>query len=90
MRSTKETSEVGTPSEQIVAILEGNKLSVEIEGKSVEKKKKKVLVERFEKDDLKVLNEGTLTVGLDSKITDDLKKEGYLVIELRSIALLKH
>ena len=72
-------------SEQIVAILEGNKLSVEIEGKSVELDSEKVLVDRFEKDDLKVLNEGTLTVGLDSKVTDDLKKEGYVRDLIRGI-----
>jgi isoleucyl-tRNA synthetase len=72
-------------SEQIVAILEGNKLSVEIEGKSVELDSEKVLVDRFEKDDLKVLNEGTLTVGLDSKVTEDLKKEGYVRDLIRGI-----
>ena len=72
-------------SEQIQSILEGTKLTIEVEGKSVELDTDKVIVERFEKDDLKVLNEGTLTVGLDSKITDELKKEGYVRDLIRGI-----
>ena len=67
-------------SEQIQSILDGTKLTIDVEGKSVELDEEKVIVERFEKDDLKVLNDGTLTVGLDSKITDELKKEGYVLL----------
>jgi isoleucyl-tRNA synthetase len=48
-----------------------------------------VLIERFEKEDLKVLNDGTLTVGLDTKITDDLKKEGYARDLVRGIQNLR-
>ncbi len=72
-------------SEQIQSILEGTKLTIDVEGTSVELDTEKVLVERFEKDDLKVLNEGTLTIGLDSKITDELKKEGYVRDLIRGI-----
>ena len=72
-------------SEQIQSILDGTKLSIEVEGKSVELDSEKVLVERIEKDDLKVLNDGTLTVGLDSKVTDELKKEGYVRDLIRGI-----
>ena len=72
-------------SEQIESILDGTKLSIEVEDKQVELDSEKVLVERFEKDDLKVINEGTLTVGLDSKITDELKKEGYVRDLIRGI-----
>ena len=75
--------------EQIESILDGTKLSIEIEGKQVELDSEKVLVERFEKDDLKVINEGTLTVGLDSKITDELKKEGYVRDLIRGIQNLR-
>ena len=63
-------------SEQIQSILEGTNLSIDVDGTTVELNSEKILVERLEKDGLKVLNEGTLTVGLDSKITDELKKEG--------------
>ena len=72
-------------SEQIQSILEGTNLTIDVEGTSVDLNTEKVIVERFEKDDLKVLNDGTLTVGLDSKITDELKKEGYVRDLIRGI-----
>ncbi|MCR5187378.1 MAG: isoleucine--tRNA ligase, partial [Treponema sp.] len=72
-------------SEQIEAILDNRPLSIEVEGTKVELNSEKVLVERSEKDDLKVLNDGTLTVGLDSKVTDELKKEGYVRDLIRGI-----
>ncbi len=72
-------------SEQIQSILEGTNLSIDVEGQAVELDTEKVLVERLEKDDLKVLNEGTLTVGLDSKVTEELKKEGYVRDLIRGI-----
>ena len=71
--------------EQIQSILDGTKLSIEVSGNEVELDSEKVLVERLEKDDLKVLNDGTLTVGLDSKVTDELKKEGYVRDLIRGI-----
>ncbi|EID84095.1 isoleucyl-tRNA synthetase [Treponema sp. JC4] len=72
-------------SEQIQAILDGSKVTIDVDGTSVDLTEEKVLVDRFEKDDLKVLNEGTLTVGLDSKVTDELKKEGYIRDLIRGI-----
>ena len=41
------------------------------------------------KEDLKVINDGTLTVGLDTKITDELKKEGYARDLVRGIQNLR-
>ena len=79
----------GLTSEQIQSILEGTKLSIDVEGTSVELDTEKVIVERLEKDNLKVLNEGTLTVGLDSMITDELKKEGYVRDLIRGIQNLR-
>jgi len=75
----------GLTSDQIQAILDGSKVSIDVDGTSVDLTEEKVLVDRFEKDDLKVLNEGTLTVGLDSKVTDELKKEGYVRDLIRAI-----
>ena len=72
-------------SEQIQSILDGTELTIDVDGTSVSLNEEKVIVERLEKDDLKVLNEGTLTVGLDSKITDELKKEGYARDLIRGI-----
>ena len=75
----------GLTSDQIQSILDGTKLTIDVAGTSVELDAEKVIVDRFEKDDLKVLNDGTLTVGLDSKITDELKKEGYVRDLIRGI-----
>ncbi len=72
-------------SEQIQSILDGTKLSIEVAGQEVELDSEKVIVERLEKDDLKVLNDGTLTVGLDSKVTDELRKEGFVRDLIRGI-----
>ena len=72
-------------SEQIQSIIEGIKLSIDVGGTSVELDSEKVIVERFEKDNLKVLKDGTLTVGLDKKVTDELKKEGYVRDLIRGI-----
>ena len=63
--------------EQIEAIIEGNSLSVDVAGQEVELNSDSVLVERREKEGLRVLNEGTLTVALDTRITDELRLEGY-------------
>ena len=76
-------------SEQIQSLLDGRKLSVEVNSKVIELDCEKVIVERIEKEDLKVLNDGTLTVGLDSKITDELKKEGYVRDLIRGIQNLR-
>ena len=75
--------------EQIAAILDGQKLSITVDGTDVELNTESVIVERFEKEDLKVLNDGTLTVGLDTKITDELKKEGYARDLVRGIQNLR-
>ncbi len=76
-------------SEQIQSILEGTSLTIDVDGTSVELTEEKVIVDRSEKDGLKVLNDGTLTVGLDSKITDELKKEGYVRDLVRGIQNLR-
>ena len=52
-------------------------LSINVDGQEVELSSENVIVERSEKEDLKVLNEGTLTVGLETKITPELKNEGF-------------
>ncbi|MCR4742101.1 MAG: DUF5915 domain-containing protein, partial [Treponema sp.] len=79
----------GLTSEQIQSLLDGNKLTIDISDKSIELDSEKVLVERIEKDDLKVVNDGTLTVGLETKVTDELKKEGYVRDLIRGIQNLR-
>ncbi|MBQ0163404.1 MAG: isoleucine--tRNA ligase [Treponema sp.] len=73
----------------IQSILEGSKLTIEVGDKTVDLTEEKIIVERIEKEDLKVINEGTLTVGLDTKITDELKKEGYVRDLVRGIQSLR-
>jgi len=75
--------------ESIQSILDGSKLTIDVGGKNIELTAEKVMVDRIEKEDLKVLNEGTLTVGLDTKITDELRKEGLVRDLVRGIQNLR-
>ena len=75
--------------ESIQSILDGSTLSLEVEGKTVELDSTKILVDRLEKANLKVVNDGTLTVALDSEITDDLRREGYVRDLVRGIQNLR-
>lgn len=79
----------GLGQEAIQSILEGSTLSIEVEGTPVELDSSKILVDRIEKANLKVVNEGTLTVALDSEITDDLRREGYVRDLVRGIQSLR-
>ena len=73
----------------IQSILEGGTLSIDVEGKTVELTEEKIIVERHEKAALKVVNDGTLTVALDSEITEELKLEGYVRDFVRGIQNLR-
>lgn len=73
----------------IQSILEGASLTIEVAGKTVDLVSDKIIVDRIEKEDVKVINEGTLTVGLDTKITDELRKEGYVRDLIRGIQNLR-
>jgi isoleucyl-tRNA synthetase len=73
----------------IAKIVDGGVLSINVDGTDVELNSESVIVERLEKENLKVINDGTLTVGLDTKITDELKKEGYARDAVRGIQNLR-
>ena len=75
--------------EAIQSILDGSILSIDVEGKTVELTLEKIIVERLEKANLKVVNDGTLTVALDSEITEELKLEGYVRDLVRGIQNLR-
>ncbi|MCL2294824.1 MAG: isoleucine--tRNA ligase [Spirochaetes bacterium] len=75
--------------EEIKSLLDGSTLSIEIEGESFSITSESIVVQRFEKEDLKVLNEGTITIGLDTKITEQLKEEGAVRDLVRSIQNLR-
>jgi isoleucyl-tRNA synthetase len=62
--------------EEIQGILEGAVLSIDAEGRAVDITAEKLDIRRIEKANLRVLNEGTLTVGLDTEVTAELSQEG--------------
>lgn len=76
-------------SDQIEKIISGGKITIKAAGQDVDLDSENVIVDRIEKDNLKVVNEGTLTVGLDTKITDELNKEGYARDLIRGIQNLR-
>jgi isoleucyl-tRNA synthetase len=49
----------------------------------------RVVVRRTEKENLKVLNDGSLTVALDPTITEELKAEGLVRDIIRSVQSLR-
>ncbi len=79
-------------SSEIISLMDGNTLTVDFEGSqhnSIEITEESVVINRSEKENLKVLNEGALTVALDPEITDELYKEGIVRDVVRSIQNLR-
>jgi isoleucyl-tRNA synthetase len=77
---------------EIQSLLEGATFSIELPGetpRSVEITADKLDIRRLEKENLKVLNEGTLTVGLDTDITPELSKEGDVRDLVRGVQNLR-
>lgn len=76
-------------SAEIQSILDGSTLCIEADGKQVSLTLDKIIVNRIEKANLKVLNEGTLTVALDTEITEALLYEGCIRDLVRSVQNLR-
>jgi len=76
-------------SEEIQRLMDGSTLSIDVEGEPVEITRDSVVVQRQEKEDLKVLNEGSLTVALDPHLTDELKQEGLVRDLIRAVQNLR-
>lgn len=76
-------------SSEIQSVLEGATLSIEVDGKHVELTTEKLMVNRIEKANLKVVNEGTLTVGLDTEVTEELQLEGLIRDLVRGVQNLR-
>lgn len=74
---------------EILSILDGCVLSLDIGDRTVELTEDKIIVDRLEKEHLKVLNEGTLTVGLDTLLTKELIQEGQVRDLIRGIQNLR-
>ncbi len=75
--------------DEIAKIVDGGTLEIDVDGQKITLNCENVIIERFEKENLKVINDGTLTVGLDTKITEDLKKEGYARDLVRGVQNLR-
>ncbi len=70
---------------EVQQIVEGATLSLELDGEALDITAESVLVNRSEKENLKVLNEGSLTVALDPEITPELLQEGYVRDLIRAV-----
>ena len=76
-------------SETIGNILDGNKISVYYEDHSIEIGIDEIVVQRNEREHMKVMNEGTLTVGFDTEVTHELLLEGIARDIVRSVQNLR-
>jgi len=80
---------------EIQSLLDGATLSIELAGgaqadrRSVDITAEKLDIRRLEKPNLKVLNEGTLTVALNTEITEELSKEGDVRDLVRGVQNLR-
>ncbi|MCF6336273.1 MAG: DUF5915 domain-containing protein, partial [Spirochaetales bacterium] len=74
---------------EIQSLLDGAVLHIDYEAGILELKEDGIIIQRLEKENLKVLNEGSLTVGLDTGITEELLKEGAVRDVVRSIQNLR-
>jgi isoleucyl-tRNA synthetase len=79
---------------EIRALIEGAVLSIDIEGadgnpRAVEITAAKLDIRRVEKASLRVLNEGTLTIGLDTEISEALSREGDVRDLIRGVQNLR-
>jgi isoleucyl-tRNA synthetase len=73
----------------IMGLMDGATLSLDVADRSIDITLDDILVQREEKQGLKVLNEGSLTVALDPVVTQDLKQEGLVRDLIRGIQNLR-
>ena len=70
-------------------LLAGSTVRIDLGSRAFDLTSEGVQVTRVEKEDLKVLNEGSLTVALDVRITEDLRQEGAVRDLVRSVQSLR-
>ncbi|MBN2657841.1 MAG: isoleucine--tRNA ligase [Spirochaetales bacterium] len=78
--------------DEIQTVLEGSTLNIEFEGSehtNLDITEEHLMIQRQEKENLKVLNEGSLTIALDPEITEELKNEGIVRDIVRSVQNLR-
>ncbi len=74
---------------EIQSLLEGAVLSIDIGPRMLDITQESVVIQRIEKDNLKVLNEGSLTVAIDTEINEELKREGMVRDIVRGVQNLR-
>ncbi len=77
------------PASDIARMIAGGALGITVAGKQVILTPDKVEVRRNEKEGLRVQNEGTLTVALDTEIGIELLREGYVRDLVRGVQNLR-
>lgn len=74
---------------EILSLMEGNVLNLDIGNRSIDITIDSIEVQRLEKENLKVLNEGSLTIALDPELTEELQREGMVRDLIRGVQNLR-
>ncbi|MFW6250775.1 MAG: class I tRNA ligase family protein, partial [Alkalispirochaetaceae bacterium] len=74
---------------EIQSLMEGGTLNLDLDNRTVDITSESIEIQRMEKHNLKVLNEGSLTVALDPEITEELRKEGVIRDVIRLVQNLR-
>jgi isoleucyl-tRNA synthetase len=77
------------PSETIATILDGHTIQLSYDEGTIDIGMDDIIVQRSEMENMKVLNEGQLTVGFDTTITHDLLLEGIARDIVRAVQNLR-
>ncbi len=88
MKSAAEKIEALAPRE-IQELMEGTTFSMDLGSRTLDLTSEHVMIQRNERENLKVLNEGSLTVALDPEVTEDLRQEGLVRDLIRAIQNLR-
>ena len=75
--------------QEIQSLLDGATLSLDLDGRILDLTEESVIIKRCEKENLKVLNEGSLTIALDTELTEELIQEGIIRDLVRGIQNLR-
>jgi len=74
---------------EIRSLLDGGSLELDVGGRRFSLTKEGVEVQRIEKENLKVINDGSLTIALDPELTPELIREGLVRDMVRGIQNLR-
>ncbi|WP_455381481.1 DUF5915 domain-containing protein, partial [Salinispira pacifica] len=88
MKSAAEKISALSPRE-VQGLMEGTTLSIDLGTRTLDLTIDQVIVQRNERENLKVLNEGSLTVALDPEVTEDLRQEGLIRDLIRAVQNLR-